>query len=141
MSHSAAGKHWRSLAAALAISVGVFALEVVAGLASNSLALLADAGHVFADTAGMALALGAIWLAARPATGTRSYGLYRVEIIAATANALLLIGVSAFVIYEGVKRLSGRPRLTQVSWLSSPPSRSGPTSSQRSCSCAASAKA
>jgi cobalt-zinc-cadmium efflux system protein len=108
---SAAGRHWHSLALALAISVGVFVLEVIAGLASNSLALLADAGHVFADVAGMALALGAIWLAARPASGARSYGLYRIEIIAATANALLLFGVSAFVIYEGIKRLTEPPEI------------------------------
>jgi cobalt-zinc-cadmium efflux system protein len=111
MSHSAAGRHWRSLAIAIAISVAVFALEIVAGLASNSLALLADAGHVFADIAGMALALGAIWLAARPTTGARSYGLYRVEIIAATANGLLLFAVSAFVIYEGAKRLFEPPEV------------------------------
>jgi cobalt-zinc-cadmium efflux system protein len=93
----------------MAISLGILAVELLAGLAGNSLALLADAGHVFADVSGMAVSLGAIWLANRPASSGRSFGLYRLEILAATANALLLLGVSLFILYEAMRRLSSPP--------------------------------
>ncbi len=93
----------------MAVSVGILLVELVAGIASNSLALVADAGHVFADVSGMALALVAIWLANRPAAARRSFGLYRLEILAAAANALLLLAVSLFVIWEGIRRFSQPP--------------------------------
>jgi cobalt-zinc-cadmium efflux system protein len=89
----------------------ILAVELSAGIIGNSLALMADAGHVFADVAGMAVSLGAIWLANRPATGARSFGLYRLEILAAAINAVLLLGVSVFVIWEGVRRLSAPPQI------------------------------
>ncbi len=57
--------------------IGIFLVELAAGLAANSLALIADAGHVFADVSGMALSLAAIWLAHRPTASTRSFGLDR----------------------------------------------------------------
>ena len=106
---SAAGQRRSRLAAALAISLGILLVELVAGIAANSLALLADAGHVFADVSGMAASLAAVWIANRPTSGGRSYGLYRLEIIVASANALLLLGVSLFVIWEGIQRLSAPP--------------------------------
>ena len=87
----------------------VLAAELVAGIASNSLALLADAGHVFADISGMALSLVAIWLAARPRTGGRTFGLYRLEILAATANGLLLLAISVVILVEGVRRFVAPP--------------------------------
>ena len=65
-SHSAAGRHAGPLTAAIGIGVGVLVIEVLAGFVANSLALLADAGHVFADVSGMVLSLIAIRLAARP---------------------------------------------------------------------------
>ena len=108
---SAAGRHRGRLTVALAISAGVFLIELGAGLATNSLALLADAGHVFADVAGTAAALAAIWLANRPPTSERSYGLYRLEIVAATANALILLGVAGFVLWEAIRRLQHPPQL------------------------------
>ncbi len=91
------------------VSIGVLAIELVAGIAGNSLALMADAGHVFADVSGMAVSLGAVWLADRRTSSVRSFGLYRLEIIAAVANALLLLGVSLFVLWEGVRRLFAPP--------------------------------
>ncbi len=91
------------------VSVGILVIELVAGIVGNSLALMADAGHVFADVSGMALSLGAIWLAGRPTSGVRSFGLYRLEVIAAVANALLLLGVAVFVLWEGVSRLVAPP--------------------------------
>ena len=87
----------------------VLAAEVVAGIASNSLALLADAGHVFADISGMAVSLVAIWLAARPRSDGRTFGLYRLEILAATANGLLLLAISVVILVEGVRRFVAPP--------------------------------
>ncbi len=85
--------------------MGIFIAELAVFFVSHSLAVLADAGHVFADVSGMALSLAAITLAWRPPSSARSYGLYRLEIVAATANALLLLGVSLFILLEAVRRL------------------------------------
>ncbi len=109
MSHqphgSAAGADRRPLAIVLGIGVTILAIEVVGGLVANSLALLADAGHVMTDITGIALALGAIRLADRPPSGTRTYGWYRAEVLAAGANALLLIGLATYLLYESWRRL------------------------------------
>ncbi len=107
--HSAAHGDRRRLAAVLLISLAILAIELVGGIAANSLALLADAGHVLTDVAGVALALGAIWIAARPASDRRSYGWYRAEILAAVVNALVLFGVAAFVLWEAWQRLQEPP--------------------------------
>jgi cobalt-zinc-cadmium efflux system protein len=106
---SAAGQHRRRLAAALAVSSGVLVLELIAGIASNSLALLADAGHMLADVVGMALALGAITIASRPRTSGRTFGLYRLEILAAALNAAVLLGIGVVVLVEAVRRLADPP--------------------------------
>lgn len=78
-----AGAHRGRLVIVLGISVVLFLAELVVGFLANSLALLADAGYVFADVASSGLALAAISLAARPATGRRTFGFYRFEILAA----------------------------------------------------------
>jgi cobalt-zinc-cadmium efflux system protein len=108
---SAAGRRWRRIAAALAISLVIMVVELAAGIASNSLALMADAGHLFADVSGMALSLAAIWVAARPRSSGRSFGWYRLEIVAATANAILLLGVSIVIVVEGVRRFLAPPEI------------------------------
>jgi cobalt-zinc-cadmium efflux system protein len=110
-SHSAAGRHTRALIGAIALGSGVLVVELVAGIASNSLALMADAGHMFADVSGLTLSLGAIWLAARPRSAARTFGLYRLEILAAAGNAVLLLGIAAFILYEAVRRLASPPDL------------------------------
>jgi cobalt-zinc-cadmium efflux system protein len=110
-SHSAAGRQSKRIAAALAISITVLGIEFAAGLISNSLALLADAAHVFADVAGMALSLGAVWIAARPRTDDRTFGLYRLEIVAAAVNGVVLLGIAALVVYEAVRRLASPPEV------------------------------
>nr|WP_275941283.1 cation diffusion facilitator family transporter [Planosporangium flavigriseum] len=89
----------------LVISAVIFVVQVVGGLLSGSLALLADAGHVLGDAGGVALALGAALLAARPATGRRTFGWARAEILAAAANGLVLAGMGIYVLVEGVRRL------------------------------------
>ena len=83
-------------------------VEVVGGLVSGSLALLADAGHMLTDVAGLALALFAIRVAARPPTPERTFGFLRVEALAAFANAALLLLVAAGVVVEAVRRLTER---------------------------------
>jgi cobalt-zinc-cadmium efflux system protein len=99
------------MAGALMVSIGILLVELIAGIASNSLALLADAAHVFADVSGIALALVAVRLAARPRSDARTFGLYRLEIVAAAANAVLLLGIAAFVFYEGLRRLVAPPEV------------------------------
>jgi cobalt-zinc-cadmium efflux system protein len=91
------------------ISLTVFVIELVGGFLANSLALLADAGHMFTDVAGIGLALAAIQVASRPASPDRTFGYLRLEILAAVVNAVLLFGVSAFVLFEAWRRLSDPP--------------------------------
>jgi cobalt-zinc-cadmium efflux system protein len=108
---SAARTNVRRLVGVLGLSLSVLAVEVVGGLASHSLALLADAGHVFTDAAGIGLALLAIWVGSRPASTARTYGYLRLEILAAVANAVLLFGVAAVILYEAWRRLSAPPQV------------------------------
>lgn len=102
-------RHRRRLLIVLAITLGVFAIEVVGAIATDSLALLADAGHVLTDAGGVLLAVLAITLAARPSTPERSFGLYRLEILAAAVNAVLLFGIAAFILWEAWQRWSEPP--------------------------------
>jgi cobalt-zinc-cadmium efflux system protein len=95
----------------LAITLGVLVIEVIAGAISGSLALLADAGHVLTDVAGIGLALLTIFLAARPATEGRTYGWYRLEILAAVVNAMLLFAVGIWVLIEAWRRFSEPPEI------------------------------
>ncbi len=95
----------RRLAWAFGIAVAVLVLQVVGGLLSGSLALLADAAHVATDAAGVGLALFAARMAARPATLQRTFGWQRLEILAAAGNAALLLGVTGWVLLEAVSRL------------------------------------
>ena len=113
MAHTetAASRFRGRLAAALVISVAILVSEVVAGIITHSLALLADAGHVFADVSGIGASLATIWIANRAPTSERSYGLYRLEIVAATANALLLLVVSLAVLWEATRRLFAPPQI------------------------------
>ncbi|MET7401523.1 cation diffusion facilitator family transporter [Dactylosporangium sp. NPDC005572] len=102
---TATGAHRRTLAAVLGVSAVIFVVEAVGALLTGSLALLADAGHVLADAGGVALALGATLLAARPASGRRTFGWARAEILAAAVNGLVLCGIGVYVFVEGVRRL------------------------------------
>ena len=108
-SHSAAGRDRRRLAVVFGLSSTVLVVEIAGGVASNSLALLADAAHVFADLGGLALALGAIWIASRQAGDGRTFGLYRVEILAAGANATVLLGLAGFVLFQAWQRFAQPP--------------------------------
>jgi cobalt-zinc-cadmium efflux system protein len=80
-------------------------VEVVAGYAAGSLALLADAGHMLTDAATLGLALGAAWIGTRPATPERSFGFRRAEILAALANGVALVAIAIWIVVEAVQRL------------------------------------
>ena len=95
----------RALLVALLLLVAFMAFEVGAAVASNSLVLLADAGHMLVDVGAIAGSLVAIRLAARPETGSHTYGMKRAEILAAAGNAIALLVVSALVTYDAVVRL------------------------------------
>jgi cobalt-zinc-cadmium efflux system protein len=110
-SHSAAGRHAGSLRAAIGIGLVLLVIELVAGIAANSLALLADAAHVFADLSGLTLSLVAIRIAARPPSDTRTYGLYRLEMLVAAVNAVLLILIAIVIAVQAVRRFVAPPEV------------------------------
>lgn len=89
----------------LLLTLSFMGAEVVAGLVTGSLALLADAGHMFSDAAGLGLALIAVWFSGRPPSLSRSYGYYRTEILASMANASMLLVLSLWVLYSAGMRL------------------------------------
>jgi cobalt-zinc-cadmium efflux system protein len=94
----------KSLLGALALTVAILVVEVAGGIMSHSLALLADAAHMFADIGALTLAYAAMTLAGRAPTGRHTFGLYRAEILAAFVNAQVLLVVSLYVGYEAVRR-------------------------------------
>ncbi|RLV49653.1 cation transporter [Nocardioides mangrovicus] len=104
--------HRGRLALVLAISLTVLVVEVVGAVVSGSLALLADAGHLLTDVAGLTLALVAAGLARRPATEARTWGFKRAEVLAAAAQAAVLLAVGGFVLVEAVHRLVAPPQVT-----------------------------
>ena len=96
----------RSLVIALVLISGFMVAEVIGGILSGSLALLADAGHMITDAAAIALALFALWLSARPASVERTFGYHRAEVLAALFNALSLWLIAAYIFFEAYRRLS-----------------------------------
>jgi cobalt-zinc-cadmium efflux system protein len=108
----AGARHKGRLLAALVVLGVVTAAEVAAGFATRSLALLSDAGHMLTDVGGLGMALAAIHVADRaPADHQRTYGLYRLEILAALANAGLLFAVAVYVVVESVHRWGDPPEV------------------------------
>lgn len=107
---SASGRYLRPLTIALVIGATLMLLELVVGLLTSSLALLSDAAHLLTDVIGTALALTAILLARRRRTSSRhTFGMYRAEVLAALANAVLLFGVAAYVLVEAIGRVAHPP--------------------------------
>lgn len=104
--------HRGRLVAVLAITVTVLVIEVVGAVVSGSLALLADAGHMLTDVAGLTLGYLAAVLARRPATDARTWGYRRAEVLAAAGQAALLLAVGGYVILEGIRRLFDPPEVT-----------------------------
>lgn len=100
------------LGIALGLAAGYMVAEVVGGLLTNSLALLADAGHMLSDVAALGLSWFALWMAERPPNANKTYGYYRMEILAALVNGAALVAVAIYVFIEACERML-QPRQVQ----------------------------
>src|SRR5712691_2421681 len=100
------GDSERRLLIVLVITATYMLAEIVGGLLTGSLALLADSGHMLGDVLGLAMAVAAIRFARRPATAGKTYGFYRAEILAALVNSIALIVVAAWILYAAWQRLN-----------------------------------
>lgn len=114
---SAGAEYQKPLAIAFGLTATYMFAEVVGGILSGSLALISDAAHMGTDTLGLGLALAAIQLAKRPAAGGRTYGTYRLEVLAAVINGLLLFGVAFYVLFEAYRRFQDPPEVLGVPML------------------------
>jgi cobalt-zinc-cadmium efflux system protein len=111
----AGARHLKPLVISFALIVAFLVVQVVVGLVTNSLALLSDAGHMATDALGLGMALAAIQAASRGRTNPqRTFGLYRLEILAALLNAVLLFAVAGYVLFKAVGRLDGAPDVDSV---------------------------
>src|ERR671913_1712899 len=99
----------RALAVVLILTASFTAVEIIGGILTGSLALLADAGHMLSDNFSLGVALFAAWLAGRPATPERSFGFRRAEILAALFNGVTLVAISIWIFVEAFRRLSDPP--------------------------------
>jgi cobalt-zinc-cadmium efflux system protein len=108
---TATGRHRRRLVLVLCITATVMVFQAVGAWVSGSLALLADAGHMLTDAAGLLVALAAASLAMRPSTDERTFGWQRAEVLAALVNAVILTSVGVLVIREAVLRWNGEPEI------------------------------
>jgi cobalt-zinc-cadmium efflux system protein len=106
---SASGRHLPQLSWALGLTASFLVVEVVGGLWTGSLALLADAGHMLTDTGGLVLSLVAVWFARRPPSPRNTYGYLRMEILAALANGVVLLVVAGIILREAYGRLQAPP--------------------------------
>jgi cobalt-zinc-cadmium efflux system protein len=107
--HGRAAESQRHLSIVLILTSVYMVAETFGGWWTGSLALLADAGHMFADVAALTLALMAVWFGARPATPRKTFGYYRLEILAALINGVVLVLVSFLVFYEAYQRWASPP--------------------------------
>jgi cobalt-zinc-cadmium efflux system protein len=109
--HEKRGESRRALSVVLVMTAGFTVVEVVGGLLTGSLALLADAGHMISDNLSLGLALFAVWLAGRPETPEKSFGYKRAEILAALANGVTLVAISIWIFIEAYSRLQEPPEI------------------------------
>ena len=105
-SETAAGEQRGRLILVLAVTLIMLAVEIIGGLLAHSLVLIADAGHMATDAAGIGLSLFAVWFASRPSSAEHTFGFQRAEILAALVNAVLLFGVGAIILVEAARRLA-----------------------------------
>ena len=108
---TAGAKHAKRLAWALAMTATYMIAEVIGGLVTGSLALLADAAHMLTDVGGLALALLAVRFAAREATPQRTFGYLRMEVLSALANAVVLLLLTVYILYEAYQRFLSPPEV------------------------------
>ncbi len=114
---SAGNKHNKSLKIVFSITLVYFIVEVIVGFMSNSLALLSDAAHMLTDVAGQVLALFALWMASKPRNSKKTYGYLRTEIFSALINAIVLIFISGYILYEAWQRFQDPPKVAGFSML------------------------
>ncbi len=113
--HSSPDARVSRMVLAAVILTAFFVLELTTALLINSLALLSDAGHMLTDLVAMFMGLTAVLLARRGSTSpARTYGWHRAEVFTAVANAVLLLGVAVFILYEAIRRLGGAPEIPGV---------------------------
>jgi cobalt-zinc-cadmium efflux system protein len=112
-----AGGSVKRLALVLALTSVVLVVEVIGAAVSGSLALLADAGHMLTDVAGLVLAVIAALLAKRPATPERTWGYRRAEVLGAAAQAAVLLAVGVYILVEGVRRLFAPPEVSSTAMV------------------------
>jgi len=101
----------RAMVLAFLLTSTIMVVELVGGVWANSLALIADAGHMVSDAAALGLGLFAMWIASRPHTGRRTFGFHRAEILAALANGTLLIAIAFSIAYHAFGRLREAPAI------------------------------
>ncbi|MGV2452646.1 UNVERIFIED_CONTAM: cation diffusion facilitator family transporter [Ralstonia mannitolilytica] len=114
---SAGSRHKKNLLIVLCLSGTYLIAEVIGGIITNSLALLADAAHMLTDVVGLLLAFIAIKIGERKADPSRTYGYYRTEILAAVVNAVVLLGISIYVLFEAYQRFQNPPEVQSKSML------------------------
>lgn len=114
---TAGARHRRSLVWALALTSTYLVAEVIGALVTGSLALLADAAHMLTDVGGLALALFAIWFASRPRSPRKTYGYLRSEVLAALANAVVLLLLTIYILYEAYQRFFAPPDVLSTPML------------------------
>lgn len=114
---SASGRNKKPLIIVFCLTFFYLIVEIIGGFWTGSLALLADAGHMFTDVAGVGLALLAIWFAEKPASPEKTYGYYRVEILAALTNSVGLIFISLYILYEAYERFKNPPAVQSAGML------------------------
>lgn len=106
-----ASRNRRRLTVTLVFAAVYMLAELIGGLVTGSLALLADAGHMLSDAAALGLSLFAMWIAQRPPTSQRTWGYYRTEILAALANGAALVAISIFILFEAFDRFRHPPEV------------------------------
>lgn len=104
--HSSLTRNRRRLLITLALTVGYMGVEVVGAWATNSLSLLADAGHMLSDAGALCLSLFAAWMSQRPPSPRHTFGFFRTEILAALANGAILVGLSVLILREAASRVA-----------------------------------
>ena len=114
---SAGSRHKRPLQIAFGLTLTYMAAEVVGGLVTGSLALLSDAAHMGTDVVGLGMALAAVHLTSRPGSSQRTWGTYRLEVLAALANGVLLFGVAGYILWEAWRRFTEPPEVAGVAVL------------------------
>jgi len=114
---SASSRHKKNLLIVLSLSGTYLIAEVIGGIMTKSLALLADAAHMLTDVVGLLLAFIAIKIGERKASPQKTFGYYRTEILAAVINAVVLLGISIFVLYEAWQRFEDPPEVQSGSMM------------------------